>query len=137
VEVNLAGLFRVLGRSADALPLAQQASALLPQEPLVQLNRWLLEQDLGGLETAAEGYGALARRSRRPSGAGGRASAVRRCGAGVKQPLHADAHGGAQCAGAEQHRLTEDQAGGSAALSGGAVPLKWSRRRERERPPCR
>lgn len=62
VAVNLAGLFRVLGRSADALPLALQASALLPQEPLVQLNRWLLEQDLGGLETAAEGYGALVRR---------------------------------------------------------------------------
>lgn len=62
VAVNLAGLLRVLGRSAEALPLALQASALLPDEPLVQLNRWLLEQDLGGLETAAEGYGALARR---------------------------------------------------------------------------
>ncbi len=62
VAVNLAGLLRVLGRSAKALPLALQASALLPNEPLVQLNRWLLEQDLGGLETAAEGYGALARR---------------------------------------------------------------------------
>jgi len=62
VAVNLAGLLRVLGRSADALPLALQASALLPDEPLVQLNRWLLEQDLGGLETAAEGYGALTQR---------------------------------------------------------------------------
>jgi tetratricopeptide (TPR) repeat protein len=62
VAANLAGLLRVQGRSADAVPLAQQASDQLPDEPLVQLNRWLLEQDLGGLEIAAEGYSALLRR---------------------------------------------------------------------------
>lgn len=62
VAANMVGLLRVLGCAADALPLAQQASAQLPEEPLVQLNRWLLEQDLGALEAAAQGYAALSRR---------------------------------------------------------------------------
>lgn len=61
VAANLAGLLRVQGRSGDAVALAQQASDQLPDEPLVQLNRWLLEQDLGALDAAAEGYSTLVR----------------------------------------------------------------------------
>lgn len=59
---NLAGLLRVLGRMDEARALAIEAATGLPDDPLVQLNRWLLEQDLGHLGAAAEGYAAITRR---------------------------------------------------------------------------
>jgi tetratricopeptide (TPR) repeat protein len=62
VSANLASVLRVLGRGDDALRHALLASAALPDDPLVQLNRWMLEQDLGALDRAAEGYLGIARR---------------------------------------------------------------------------
>ena len=59
---NLAGLLRVLGRADEALALAVEAASSLPDDPLVQLNRRLLEQDLGLLDIAAEGFEAITKR---------------------------------------------------------------------------
>jgi len=55
-------VLHVFGRLDDVLAHARGAATGLPDEPLVQLNARLLEQDLGDLEQAAEGYEALARR---------------------------------------------------------------------------
>lgn len=62
VHANLASVLRVFGRLDEALAHARGAATGLPDEPLVQLNVRLLEQDLGDLEQAAAGYEALARR---------------------------------------------------------------------------
>jgi len=62
VHANLAGALRALGRMEEALSHALQACAGLPDDPMVQLNRWLLEHDLVGVDAAAEGYATLARR---------------------------------------------------------------------------
>lgn len=61
-HANLAGVLRVLGRLDEAQAHALRASVQLPDEPLVQLNRWLLAQDRGELTAAAAGYLEVARR---------------------------------------------------------------------------